>query len=347
LPDEVDEIRSTDDGTHSGRRLVMAGQSVAGARVLVTGGAGTIGSALTDQLIDHDVAQVLVLDKMVRGRPANLARALGTGRVSLVEGDIREPSVLGDLMAGTDILFHLAALRVTQCADEPRLALEVMVDGTFNVFEAAVAANVGKVVAASSASVYGAAEVFPTREDHHPWGDRTVYGAAKAFSEGLLRSFHAMYGLDYVALRFFNVYGPRMDIHGRYTEVLVRWIERIAAGEAPLIFGDGSQTMDFVFVDDVARACISAAEADVTDDVFNVAGGIEISMLDLAYALLDVMGSDLEPEFREQRTVNSVPRWQADTERAAQYLGFRADVDLRSGLKMLVAWWLEQQEQPA
>ena len=325
----------------------MSTQSLKGARVLVTGGAGTIGSAIIDQLIDRDVAQIVVLDKMVRGRAANLARALDSGRVSLVEGDIRDASVLGDLMADKDVLFHLAALRVTQCADEPRLALEVMVDGTFNVLEAAAAAKVRKVVAASSASVYGAAAVFPTREDHHPWGDRTVYGAAKAFSEGLLRSFHTMYGLDYVALRYFNVYGPRMDIHGRYTEVLVRWIERIAAGEAPLIFGDGSQTMDFVFVDDVARASVLAAEADVTDEVFNVAGGIEISMMDLAYTLLDVMGSDLEPEFRAERTVNSVPRWLANTEKASQLLGFRADVDLRSGLKMLVAWWLEQQEQPA
>ncbi len=157
-----------------------------------------------------------------------------------------------------------------------------MVDGTFNVIEAAANANVRKVVAASSASVYGMAEEFPTAEHHHGYDNRTLYGASKMFNEGLLRSFHDMYGLDYVALRYFNAYGPRMDIHGVYTEVLVRWMERIAAGQPPLILGDGLQTMDFVYVDDIARANILAATAPVTDEVFNVACGVETSLLELA-----------------------------------------------------------------
>ena len=163
------------------------------------------------------------------------------------------------LMSGVDVVFHQAAIRITQCAEEPRLALEVLVDGTYNVFEAAVEADVRKVVAASSASVYGLAEAFPTTEQHHPYANDTLYGAAKTFNEGLLRSMHAMFGLDYVALRYFNVYGPRMDVHGLYTEVLVRWMDRIAAGEPPLIFGDGAQTMDFVYIGDIARANLAAA----------------------------------------------------------------------------------------
>ena len=182
-------------------------------------------------------------------------------------------------MRGMDVVFHQAAIRITQCAEEPRLALEVLVDGTFNVIEAAARRGVRKVVAASSASVYGLAEQFPTAENHHPYANDTLYGAAKVFNEGLLRSFHAMSGLDYVALRYFNVYGPRMDIHGVYTEVLVRWMERIAAGKPPLIFGDGSQTMDFVYVEDIARANVLAADADVDDEVFNVASGVETSLL--------------------------------------------------------------------
>jgi UDP-glucose 4-epimerase len=218
-----------------------------------------------------------------------------------------------------------------------------MVDATFDVLEAAVTAKVRKVVAASSASVYGLAEAFPTREDHHPWDNRTFYGAAKVFNEGMLRSFHEMYGLDYVALRYFNVYGPRMDIHGVYTEVLVRWMERIAAGERPLILGDGSQTMDFVFVADVARANILAAESDTSDEVFNVAGGVEISINELASALLEVMGSDQTPEYGPERRVNAVPRRLADTRRATERLGFTAEVDLRRGLKELVAWWRQEQ----
>ncbi len=157
-----------------------------------------------------------------------------------------------------DAVIHMAALRITACAADPREALEVMCDGSFNVVDAAQAAGVKKVVAASSASIYGLADTFPTREDHHPYNNRTWYGASKMMLEGLLRSFNDMYGLPYVALRYFNVYGPRMDIHGKYTEVLIRWMERIAAGQPPLILGDGKQTMDFVYIDDVARANVLA-----------------------------------------------------------------------------------------
>ncbi len=320
----------------------MSGVPLRGARVLVTGGAGTIGSTIVDQLLARDVGEIVILDNLVRGRRANLTKALASGRVDLVDGDIRDRDLLAKLMAGTDVVFHQAAIRITQCAEEPRQAVEVMVDGTFDVVEAATAAGVGKVVAASSASVYGLAEEFPTTEDHHPWANRTLYGAAKAFNESLLRSYADMYGLNYVALRYFNVYGPRMDIHGVYTEVLVRWIERIADGVAPLILGDGLQTMDFVYVEDVARANLLAAEADVTDRVFNVASGVEVSINDLAEALLSVMGSDLEPEYGPARSVNAVSRRLADTSRAEEGIGFVAEVPLDEGLRRLVAWWQQE-----
>ena len=226
---------------------------------LVTGGAGTIGSTIVDQLLDAGAAEIRVLDNFVRGRRENLAAAVASGRVHVVEGDIRDIDAVREATAGTDLVFHQAAIRITQCAEEPRLALEVLADGTFNVLEAAAAARVRKVVAASSASVYGLATEFPTTESQHPWANDTFYGAAKVFNEGMLRSFHAMHGLDYVALRYFNVYGPRMDIHGLYTEVLIRWMERIEAGDPPLIFGDGQQTMDFVYTTDIARANLLAA----------------------------------------------------------------------------------------
>ncbi|MFD7975064.1 aminotransferase class I/II-fold pyridoxal phosphate-dependent enzyme [Streptomyces sp. NPDC059071] len=308
-------------------------------RILVTGGAGTIGSHVTDLLVEGGAREVVVLDNFVRGRRANLARAMASGRVRLVEGDIRDAATVRRVTEGADLVYHLAAIRITQCAEEPRLANEVMVDGTFNVLEAAAAAGVGKVIASSSASVYGLAESFPTDERHHPYNNDTFYGAAKAFNEGMLRSFHAMYGLDYVALRYFNVYGPRMDIHGLYTEVLIRWMERIAAGEPPLILGDGTQTMDFVDVRDIARANILAARADLTDEVFNIASATETSLRELADALLDVMGSDLEPVHGPARAVNGVTRRLADTTRAEERLGFKAEIDLRTGLRDLVDWW--------
>jgi UDP-glucose 4-epimerase len=210
------------------------------------------------------------------------------------------------------------------------------------VAEAAVDAEVRKVVVASSASVYGMAETFPTPESHPTYANRTVYGALKAFDEALFRTFHEMYGLDYVALRYFNVYGPRMAIRGPHTEVLVRWMERIARGDPPLILGDGSQTMDFVHVDDVAAANLLAAMIPVTDDVFNVGTGVETSLHELAAVLLRVMGSDLTPVFGPERAVNPVPRRLADVTRARDELGFEARIGLEEGLGRLVDWWRDE-----
>jgi UDP-glucose 4-epimerase len=217
--------------------------------------------------------------------------------------------------------------------------MEVMCNGSFNVVDAAHEAGVARIVAASSASVYGMAEVFPTTEDHHPWNNRTWYGASKVMLEGLLRSYHAMYGLPYVGLRYFNVYGPRMDLEGKYTEVLIRWMQRIAAGQPPLILGDGRQTMDFVYIDDVARANVLALASDVSDEVFNVASGTETSLRELAAALLGVMASGQRPEHGPERSVNAVTRRLADVRKAERMLGFRAQVGLQQGLARLVAWW--------
>ena len=323
--------------------------SLSGARVLVTGGAGTIGSAIVEQLADRDTAEIVVLDNFVRGRMANIDEAVRKGPVRVVDGDVRDRELVGELVSAADIVFHQAAIRITQCYEDPRLAFEVLGTGTFNVAEAAAAAKVKRVVVASSASVYGLAETFPTPEDHHPWDNRTLYGATKVYNEGIFRSFYDRDGLDYVALRYFNVYGPRMDVHGVYTEVLVRWMERIHAGLPPLILGDGTQTMDFVYVDDIARANILAAEAEVSDAAFNIASGTETSLNELAAAMLRVMGSSLQPEYGPARSVNAVPRRLADVEAARSRLGFEAEVDLDEGLRLLVAWWLNQsvEELPA
>jgi UDP-glucose 4-epimerase len=289
--------------------------------------------------MQKSVREVIIVDNFIRGSRENLANVLKSSSLRIVEGDIRDRKLLREAMAGVDLVFHQAAIRITQCAEEPRLALEVLVDGTFNVLEAAVRAGVKRVVAASSASVYGLAEEFPTTERHHPYNNRTLYGAAKTFNEGLLRSFHEMYGLNYVALRYFNVYGPRMDIYGAYTEVLIRWMERIDAGQPPLIFGAGTQTMDFIYVEDIARANILAVQSDVQDEVFNIASGVETSLNDLAYTLLKVMNSDLKEEYGPERKVNPVPRRLANVSKARRMLGFEAHVGLEEGLTRLVEWW--------
>jgi UDP-glucose 4-epimerase len=310
-----------------------------GQRFFITGGAGLVGSHIADQLVAAGAAEVVILDNLLRGSRENLRSACERGNVRLIEGDVRDRELVAKCTRGVDTVFHQAALRITHCAADPRLALEVLSEGTFNVLEAAVNAKVRKVVAASSASIYGLADTFPTTEGHHPYHNRTLYGALKVFNEGLLRGFNDMYGLNYVALRYFNVYGPRMDIHGAYTEVMIRWMERIAAGKPPLIFGDGKQTMDFIFIEDIARANLLAARADVSDEVFNVASGTETSLNELAALLARAMGSDLKPEHGPERKVNPVPRRLASTDKAERLLGFRAKVPLEEGLRRLVAWW--------
>lgn len=309
------------------------------SRILITGGAGLIGSQIADLLVQEGAKEIVIYDNFVRGRKENLEWAMANGPVTVIKGDLRDRTLLADAMEGIDYVFHQAAIRITQCVQEPRLALEVLADGTFNVAEAAVQARVKKVVAASSASIYGLAETFPTAENHHPYNNRTLYGAAKAFNEGIFRSFHDMYGLNYVILRYFNVYGPRMDATGAYTEVFIRWMDRIVEGKAPIIFGNGSETMDFVYSRDIARANVLAAKADTTDEAFNIASGVETSLKDLATTLLRVMGSELQPEYGPLRKTNPVPRRLADTSKAKRHFGFQTEVSLETGLREFVNWW--------
>ncbi len=313
---------------------------LAGKRILVTGGAGFVGSHIVDLLLAEGCSEVIVIDNMIRGRVENLAGAIGSGRLTLVQGDIRDGALMRRLVTGTDTVFHQAALRITHCAEAPDEAMAIMVGATYDLLQLCRACGTRKVVMASSASIYGMATEFPTTEAHHPYGNRTLYGAAKSFGEGLLRSFNDMYGLDYVAMRYFNVYGPRMDIHGRYTEVMVRWMERVARGEPPIIFGDGLQTMDMIDVRDVARANILAAKADATDTVFNIGSGTETSLLELAGLIAAGMGRpDLTPVHEAERAVNPVPRRIASVTAAAEQLGFRASIPREQGIQDLIAWW--------
>ncbi|HRK62932.1 MAG TPA: NAD-dependent epimerase/dehydratase family protein [Terricaulis sp.] len=320
---------------------------IEGSKILVTGGCGLIGSTTIDQVLAENPAKVVIYDNLVRGSLNNVAHLMNDPRVELIKGDIRDVEATRKVTEGMDAVIHMATLRITACAAEPREALEVMCDGTYNVLEAAHLAGVKRFVTASSASIYGLADTFPTTEDHHPYNNRTWYGASKIMLEGLLRSFNDMYGTSYVAFRYFNVYGPRMDIHGKYTEVLIRWMERIENGQPPLILGDGKTSMDFIYIDDVARANVLGLKSDVTDEVFNVASGVETTLIELAEALMRVMGKEMAPEFGPPRGVNAVPRRLACTKKAEQLLGFKSSVDLDEGLRRLVTWWRANKEHVA
>ena len=288
-----------------------------------------------------------MLDNFTRGRRENLENAMAHRPMTLINGDIRDRDVLANAAEGVDTIFHLAAIRITQCAEEPRLALEVLADGTFNVLEAAVQIECSK----SSGIIIGLRLWTRRRVSHHRAAaslqQSHTLRRGKKFSTRTLAQLNDMYGLPYIALRYFNVYGPRMDVYGVYTEVLIRWMQQIKQGLPPLIFGDGQQTMDFVHVADIARANILAAESDVSDETFNVASGVETSLNDLAYALLKVMKSDLKPEYAAERKVNPVQRRLADTSRAKKQIGFEAEISLEDGLQGLVGWWQSQSTEAA
>ena len=325
----------------SGMKTVT--DALSGQRVLVTGGAGFVGSHIVDLLVEAGCREIIAVDNMVRGRLENLGAGIASGRVRLVEGDIRDHDLMTELVESCDTVFHQAALRITHCAAEPLAAMQVMVNATFDLLGVCVQSRVRKVVMASSASIYGMANEFPTPEQHPPYANRTLYGASKAFGEGLLRAFNEMYGLEYVALRYFNVYGPRMDIHGHYTEVMIRWMERIEAGLPPIIFGDGTQTMDFIHVVDVARANLLAAVSDATDVALNVGTCTETSLAEVARRLAVVMGRPkLAAIHAEERAVNPVQRRLADIGAAKQKIGFKASVPFNLGLRDLVDWWRGQ-----
>ena len=307
-----------------------------GANVLVIGGAGFLGSHIVDQLTLTPAARIVVLDNFVRGTRENLRQAAAEPRVEVVEGSVTDLALLSRLMAGTDFVFHLAALWLYECVHEPRSALEVNVVGTYNVAEAAADASVRKVVYSSSASVYGDAAFTPMTEEH-PFLNRTMYGATKIAGEQFFRAFNEQRGLEYAGLRYMNIYGPRMDYQGTYVSVIMKVLDRIDQGLPPIIFGDGSQAYDFIHVEDVARANLLALQSDASDEFFNIGMGVETTIRELVELLLDITGSDLEPEYRPQEQMFVTHRV-GSTEKAERLLGFRAGISLRDGLVSVIEW---------
>jgi UDP-glucose 4-epimerase len=270
---------------------------------------------------------------------------INDSQVEFIEGDIRNNELLEKCITGTDYVFHMAALRINACAASPQDGFEVMLQATFNIANLCVKHKVKKVIYSSTASVYGLAENFPTPETDNPYNNQTFYGGAKVWGEQLFRSYKFMYGLDYVALRYFNVYGQRMDTDGKYTEVMIKWLDCIRDNKQPAIFGDGTDSMDFVHVTDIAHANVLALLSDVTDEAFNVGDQIETSLSDLLNALLKVNRSQLKPIFKEANSINPVSRRLADISKASKLLGYKPAITLEKGLKELTDWYFEKQKQ--
>lgn len=306
------------------------------SKILVIGGAGFVGSHIVDQLLQESVREVVVLDNFVRGTRHNLQQAVQDKRVRVVDGSVTDLDLLRNLIAEADYVFHLAALWLYECVHQPRSALEVNVVGTYNVVEAAQQAGIKKVVYSSSASVYGDALFTPMTEEH-PFNNRTMYGATKIAGEQFFRAFYEQHKMDYAGLRYMNIYGPRMDYKGTYVSVIMKVLDRIEQGLPPVIFGDGSQAYDFIHVEDVARANILALKSDATDTFFNVGMGVKTTINELVQMLLEITGSQLQPEYRPQEQMFVTHRI-GSTENAEKMLGFRASIPLEEGLRSVVEW---------
>ena len=311
--------------------------------ILVTGGAGNIGSHIVDMCIKEGAKKVIVIDNFTRGVISNLDWAKKNGNVEVVNGDIRDFELLNKYFKNVDYVFHQAAIRITQCAQEPRLAHEVLIDGTFNILEACVKNNIKKVVFGSSASVYGDPSYLPI-DENHPFNNKTYYGAGKIVNEQMARAFREMYGLKYIGLRYFNVYGPRMDIYGYYTEVMIKWLDKIDKNESPVIFGDGEQAMDFIYVEDIARANILALESNIEEGIYNVGTGVMSSLNDLVRNMLELTNPNLKPEYKKPEKLLIVSKRKADITNAKKDLGFESKIDLKEGLKKLIEWRKAQHE---
>lgn len=305
--------------------------------IVITGGAGLVGSHLADELLKKNPKKIIILDDFTRGVKQNLTEAMKSGKIVIANGDIRNSSYVHKIIKQADYVFHEAAIRITRCAEDPRSCQEVLVDGTFNVLEACAKYKIKKLILASSASVYGDPSYLPI-DEKHPFNNTTAYGAGKIATEEMTKAFHAMYGLPYIALRYFNIYGPRMDIYGVYTEVLIKWLDKIDADEPPILHGDGKQALDFVYISDIVRANITALESDRVEGVYNVGTGKSTSLKELLTLLLELSKSNLEPMYQKSVNRPYVQKRQASTVKAAKELGFSAKIEIREGLKMLIDW---------
>ncbi len=316
---------------------------LAGKKICVIGGAGLIGSHVTEQVLEQPVEEVVVFDNFSRGTYENLAAVEGHDKLTIVEGNINHTDVLNDVLSDVDGVFHLAAMWLRHCYEYQRAAFEVNIEGTFNVMEACVKQNVERLVYSSSASVYGNAVELPMTEEH-PYNNRTFYGATKIAGEHMLRSFNERHNLNYVGLRYMNVYGPRQDYKGTYTAVMMKILDRLDAGKPPIVFGDGSQSYDFIYVADVARANIKAMQAETCDEFYNVGMGVKTSIKELAELILDLTDSNLEIDYRKEEGETFVTHRLGSTEKAKEELGFEATVPLQKGMAKLIEWRNKQKD---
>jgi len=313
-----------------------------GSKILVIGGAGFIGSQVVTELLKTKIAQVVIYDNFARGKQEYINDSLRDPRCTIWPhgGDIRDVDLLNDAMVGVDAVIHLAAMWLLHCRDYPRTAFHVNIEGTFNVLEACVKNNIQRLVYSSSASVYGDAVEIPMTESH-PFNNRNFYGATKIAGEAMCRAYHDRYGLDYVGLRYMNVYGPNQDQQAVYSGVIPIMLNKIDAEEAPVINGDGSQAYDFIYVDDVARSNVMAMESSAVDEFYNIGTGVQTTIRKLCDTILDLKQSNLEVIYQPYDTSDArrlVQNRIGCPRLANEQLDFQYEINLREGLQKLIDW---------
>lgn len=312
--------------------------NIKGSTILVIGGAGLIGSHVVEELLKEDIKEVIVYDNFCRGTHENLETALKDPRCKIYEvgGDVLQTDILNSAMKGVNGVIHLAALWLLQCHEYPRAAFDVNIRGTFNVLEACVANKIERLVYSSSASVYGDAVTDIMKEDH-PYNNWTFYGATKIAGEHMFKAYHKRYGLNGVGLRYMNVYGARQDYKGTYIAVMMKILDNLDKGLSPVVYGDGSQAYDFIYVSDVGLSNVCALKSDVPFGFYNVGRGIKTSIKELTELILKITGSKLPIKY-EPAGLTFVTNRVGDPVAAQQDLGFNWTVDLEEGLKKLVDW---------
>jgi UDP-glucose 4-epimerase len=311
---------------------------IKGTKILVIGGAGLIGSHVVEELLKEEVKNVIIYDNFCRGTHENLEQALKDPRCRIFEvgGDILQTDILDAAMRDVDGVIHLAALWLFQCYEYPRAAFDVNIRGTFNVLDACVANKIKRIVYSSSASVYGDAVTDIMREDH-PYNNWTFYGATKIAGEHMFKAYHRRYGLNGVGLRYMNVYGPRQDYRGTYIAVMMKILDNLDKGLPPVVYGDGRQAYDFIYVSDVGRANVCAMKSDIPFGFYNVGRGIKTSIKELTELIMKISGSTLPIQY-EPAGMTFVTNRVGDPTLAEHDLGFMWSVDLEDGLSRLIEW---------
>ena len=309
-----------------------------GKKFVIVGGAGLIGSHTMDELLEEDIKELIIYDNFVRGTHGNIENALKDPRVRIFEigGDICQTDILNEAFKGADGVFHFAALWLLQCHEFPRSAFSVNVEGMFNILEACVQQGVQRLIYSSSASVYGDALQEPMTEDH-PFNNTNFYGATKIAGEAMARAYYHRYKLPFVGLRYMNVYGARQDYRGAYIAVIMKILDNLDKGIAPILYGDGSQAYDFIYVSDCAKANVCAMKAQTVDQFYNVGTGIRTSIKELAEMILKITGSNLSVQY-EPAGLTFVKNRIGCPKKALNQIGFKARINLEDGLKQLIEW---------